>query len=150
MCDSMIGAESSATFLAIKRCQRTKFGKVIKLAQSSLKIGWISALLEVKLLNKKHIYFTEFHFSFKIQKQQIDDNKQFRQISGIIQWITSRASLNATGWCNWASACTVSSQRPPWSSKSFEYTKTLATLVVHENNNPNMDPQLSSLMQQVA
>jgi hypothetical protein len=29
--------ESSATFLAIKSCQRTKFGKVIKLARSSLK-----------------------------------------------------------------------------------------------------------------
>jgi hypothetical protein len=32
--------ESSAKFLAIKRCQWTKFGKVIKLAQSSIK-KWV-------------------------------------------------------------------------------------------------------------
>ena len=31
--------ESSATFLAIKRCQRTKFGKVIKLARSPIKMS---------------------------------------------------------------------------------------------------------------
>jgi hypothetical protein len=31
--------KSSATFLAIKRCQRTKFGKVIKLARSSIKMS---------------------------------------------------------------------------------------------------------------
>ncbi len=31
--------ESSAKFLAIKRCQRTKIGKVIKLAQSSILSG---------------------------------------------------------------------------------------------------------------
>ena len=30
--------ESSATFLAIKLCQRTEFGKVIKLARSSIKM----------------------------------------------------------------------------------------------------------------
>jgi hypothetical protein len=39
--------ESSATFLAIKRCQRTKIGKVIKLARSSIKNGHISATIGV-------------------------------------------------------------------------------------------------------
>ena len=44
--------ESLAKFLAIKRCQRTKFGKVIKLAQSSIKNGRTSATKGVKLLKK--------------------------------------------------------------------------------------------------
>ncbi len=42
--------EISATFLATKRCQWTKFGKVIKLARSSLKNGCIYAPIGVKLL----------------------------------------------------------------------------------------------------
>jgi hypothetical protein len=41
--------KSLAKFLAIKRCQRTKFGKVIKLAQSSIKNGCTSAPIGVKL-----------------------------------------------------------------------------------------------------
>jgi hypothetical protein len=44
--------ESSAKFLAIKRCQQTKIGKVIKLAQSLIKDGRISAPIGVKLLIK--------------------------------------------------------------------------------------------------
>ncbi len=42
--------KSSRSFLAIKRCQQTKIGKVIKLARSSKKSGRISATLAVKLL----------------------------------------------------------------------------------------------------
>jgi hypothetical protein len=42
--------KSSRSFLAIKRCQRTKIGKVIKLAQSSKKSGHISVTIVVKLL----------------------------------------------------------------------------------------------------
>ena len=33
----------------------------------------------------------------------------------IARWITSRASLEATGCRHWASACAVLPQRPPWS-----------------------------------
>ena len=49
---------------SIKCCQRTKFGKVIKLARSSI-FKWARICAHragVKLL-------TEFHFSFKIQMQ---------------------------------------------------------------------------------
>jgi hypothetical protein len=42
--------KSSQSFLAIKRCQRTKIRKVIKLARSSKKSGRISATIAVKLL----------------------------------------------------------------------------------------------------
>jgi hypothetical protein len=48
--------ESSATFLAIKRCQRTKFGKVIKLAQSSIKI-WAHICAHHQSLGLISIYF---------------------------------------------------------------------------------------------
>ncbi len=44
--------KSSRSFLAIKRCQRTKIGKVIKLARSSKKSGRISATIVVKLLKQ--------------------------------------------------------------------------------------------------
>ena len=37
LCKYEMPLESSAKFLAIKRCKRTKFGKVFKLAQSSIK-----------------------------------------------------------------------------------------------------------------
>jgi hypothetical protein len=43
--------KSSRSFLAIKRCQWTKIGKVIKLARSSKKSGRISATIAVKLLS---------------------------------------------------------------------------------------------------
>ncbi len=42
--------ESSATFLAMKRWQRTKVGKVINLAQKQLKNGHIYAPIGIKLL----------------------------------------------------------------------------------------------------
>ena len=44
--------ESSAKFLAIKCCQRTKIEKVIKLSQSSIKNGHVSATIGVKLLRR--------------------------------------------------------------------------------------------------
>ena len=42
-CDFQLELESSAKFLAIKRCQGTKIGKVIKLARSSILSGPIWA-----------------------------------------------------------------------------------------------------------
>jgi hypothetical protein len=47
--------KSWRTFLAIKRCQRTKIRKVIKLAQSSKKSGRRYATTVVKLLTVKEI-----------------------------------------------------------------------------------------------
>ncbi len=43
----------------------------------------------------------------------------------IARWSTSRASLEATGYRHWASACVVSPQRPPWSTISNKTHKTL-------------------------
>ena len=42
--------KSLCTYLAIKRCQRTKFRKVIKLTRSSIKNGRITVTIGVKLL----------------------------------------------------------------------------------------------------
>ncbi len=55
--------KSSRSFLAIKRCQRTKIGKVIKLARSSKKSGRISATIVVKLL----MQFPKFFFGKSAQ-----------------------------------------------------------------------------------
>ncbi len=43
----------------------------------------------------------------------------------IAQWITSGASLKATGCSHWASAFAVSPRRPPWSMNSLKQHKTL-------------------------
>jgi hypothetical protein len=43
----------------------------------------------------------------------------------IAQWITSGASLEATGCSHRASACAVSPRRPPWSTNSLKQHKTL-------------------------
>jgi hypothetical protein len=53
--------ESSAKFLAIKRCQRTKIGKVIKLSRSLIQNGCISEPIGVKLLS--HTRSALFSFS---------------------------------------------------------------------------------------
>jgi hypothetical protein len=41
----------------------------------------------------------------------------------IAQWSTSRASLEATGCCHWASACAVLPWRLPWLTISNEMQK---------------------------
>ena len=43
----------------------------------------------------------------------------------IARWSTSRASLEATGCCHWASACAVLPRWPPWSTNSNKTHKTL-------------------------
>ena len=53
--------KSSRSFLAIKRCQRTKIGKVIKLARSSKKSGRISATIVVNSLTAISCYGGEKH-----------------------------------------------------------------------------------------
>jgi len=46
-------------------------------------------------------------------------------VGHIAQWITSRASLEATGCRHRVSACAVSPRRPPWSTNSNKTHKTL-------------------------
>jgi hypothetical protein len=46
-------------------------------------------------------------------------------VGRIAQWITSRASLEATGCCHRASACAVLPRRSPWSTNSNKTHKTL-------------------------
>jgi hypothetical protein len=46
-------------------------------------------------------------------------------VGRIAQWITSGASLEATGCSHPASACAVLHRRPPWSTNSLKQHKTL-------------------------
>ena len=50
---------------------------------------------------------------------------QWYNAGRIAQWITSGASLEATGCRHRASACAVSPRRPPWSTNSNKTHKTL-------------------------
>ena len=47
----------------------------------------------------------------------------------ITQWSTSRASLEATGCCHWASACVVLPKRPPWSTNTLNTHKTITKTI---------------------
>jgi hypothetical protein len=49
---------------------------------------------------------------------------QWYDAGRIARWITSEASLEATG-CSHRSACAVSPRRPPWSTNSLKQHKTL-------------------------
>jgi hypothetical protein len=50
---------------------------------------------------------------------------QWYDAGRIAQWITSGASLEATGCSHWASACAVLPRRPPWSTNLLKQHKTL-------------------------
>jgi hypothetical protein len=50
---------------------------------------------------------------------------QWYDAGRIARWITSGASLEATGCSHRASACAVSPRRPPWSTNSNKTHKTL-------------------------
>jgi hypothetical protein len=45
---------------------------------------------------------------------------QWYNAGRIARWITSGASLEATGCSHQASACAVSPRRPPWSTNSLK------------------------------
>ena len=78
-------------------------------------------------------------FSYGSGQQQIDSNKnagksmaisiamamQWYDAGRIARWITSGASLEATGCSHWASAYAVSPRRPPWLTNSLNQHKTL-------------------------
>jgi len=84
--------KSSRSFLAIKRCQRTKILKVIKLARSSKKSGRRYATIAVKLLIIKRRGQTMDEHNYKIirhynailghKRQLLMDSKN--QIYGLI------------------------------------------------------------------
>jgi hypothetical protein len=48
---------------------------------------------------------------------------QWYDAGRIARWITSGASLEATGCSHRASACAVSPRRPPWSTNSLKQQK---------------------------
>jgi hypothetical protein len=48
----------------------------------------------------------------------------------IARWITSGASLEATGCGHRASACAVSLRRPPWLTNSLKQHKTLTKTIL--------------------
>jgi hypothetical protein len=50
---------------------------------------------------------------------------QWYDAGRIAQWITSGASLEATGCSHRASACAVLPRRPPWSTNLLKQHKTL-------------------------
>ena len=50
---------------------------------------------------------------------------QWYDVGCIVRWITSGASLEATGCSHRASACAVSPRRLPWSTNSLKQHKTL-------------------------
>ena len=50
---------------------------------------------------------------------------QWYDAGRIAQWITSGASLEATGCSHWVSACAVLPRRPPWSMNLLKQHKTL-------------------------
>jgi hypothetical protein len=50
---------------------------------------------------------------------------QWYDTGRIARWITSGASLEATGCSHWASACAVLPWRPPWPTNSLKQHKTL-------------------------
>jgi hypothetical protein len=78
-------------------------------------------------------------FSYGSGRQQIDSKKnaaesmailiamamQWYDAGRIARWITSGASLEATGCSHRASACAVSPQRPPWPTNSLKQHKKL-------------------------
>jgi hypothetical protein len=78
-------------------------------------------------------------FNYFSGQQRIDDNEnagkslailiamQVRRYDAgrIARWITSGASLEATGCSHQASACAVLPRQPPWLKKSLKQHKTL-------------------------
>ena len=77
-------------------------------------------------------------FSYGSGQQQIDGKKNAGELMAILivmemqwydaghiaRWITSRASLEATGCRQWSSACIVLSRRPPWLVKKCQIKHT--------------------------
>ena len=142
--------KSSRTFLAIKRCERTKIGKVIKQSRSS-KLRWahICAYSRIPVngpptIGNSYLFYIDHNmvlssWLWPTTKSSATKNAgksttismamvmQRYDAGRIAQWSTSRASLKATatGCHHRASACAVFPVRPPWSKNSNKTHKTL-------------------------
>jgi hypothetical protein len=61
--------------------------------------------------------------SGKLLAISITTGMQQSKAGRMAQWSTSRASLEATGCCHWASVCAVLPWRPSWLAILVENTK---------------------------